>query len=426
MNLYDFIFRNPCLNNIAIVNNDEKITYYELLNRIEKKCNQLPNDREVVVLPVQNSSHMIVNLFAALKKQKKVIILNSSVEVECLELNGNSIILNNDSVTTLCKRRQHFEITINELSDINILTSGTTGRPKLCILPTHSIEERVTMLYKDYLENQGEIIEGLVFPVFSITALTIQIFPTLLKGGMLLLIEKIEQIPFYLDMYKINFLGLTPTIFKLICDKNIDIFNNLDNLFLGGEMIDFSSIKEISKRLVATNIFLGYGLTEGCGMISFGNILEIPENSVGKILSIVETRIKGDEKLGELEVRNVGERDWISSGDIAYIEDNYLYIVDRKKSIIIRSGKNLFPNSIKNKILSIEGVDDLIVYGIPDSITGEAPAIDVVTKLEYDDFISKLKKTLKREEFPKRINFVSSLGINSSGKREIKVNEKNN
>ena len=70
-------------------------------------------------------------------------------------------------------------------------------------------------------------------------------------------------------------------------------------------------------------------------------------------------------------------------------------------------------------------MDDLIVYGIPDLITGEAPAIDVVTKLDYDFFIKELKRVLRKYEFPKRINLVSSLEINSSGKRKLKVNENN-
>ncbi|MCE2059479.1 class I adenylate-forming enzyme family protein [Streptococcus thermophilus] len=426
MNLYEFIFRNVCLETVAIVTDDREITYKELLTLIDEKCKIIPNNYEVLVLPVQNSLNMIVNLFAALKKSKKVIILNPNVDVSCIGLNNTSIILNNDTVTLLEGENLNFKRKSSDLCDLNILTSGTTGNSKLCSLPTRNIADRVTLLYEDFLKNQPRIIEGLIFPVFSITALTIQLFPTLLKGGTLILIEKIEQIPIYLTKYKISFLGLTPTVFKLLCDKNIAVFKNLDNLFLGGEMIDFPTIKAIAKKLKTTNIILGYGLTEGAGVISYGNILEIPENSVGKIINLVDIRIIGNEEIGELEIRNVGEKNWISTGDIAYIKGDYLFIVDRKKSIIISSGKNLYPNSIKNKILTIEGVEDLIVYGIQDSITGEAPAIDVVTTLEYDLFIMQLKRVLKRDEFPKRINFVKSLKINRSGKREVKINEKNN
>ncbi|MFP7421360.1 AMP-binding protein [Streptococcus ruminicola] len=419
MNFYDFIFKDFCLENVAIITKNERITYYDLLAQINKKCEIISDTYEVVILPVQNSKNMIVNLFASLKKNKKVIILNSNIEVASIELKGRGLVLKDDFVTTYESENEEFTKTINEISDINIMTSGTTGKPKLCPLSTHSIEERVNMLYEGYLKNRDKVIEGLVFPIFSITALTIQVFPTLLKGGTLVLIEKIEEIPHYLSKFNLDFLGLTPTIFKLICSKNIEIFNNLGNLFLGGEKIDFPIIKKISAKLT-TNVFIGYGFTEGGGMISFGNIFEIPENSVGMILPSVEVRIKENKRLGELEIRNVGERDWVSSGDIAYIKDNYLYIVDRKKSIIISSGKNLFPSCIKDKVLTIEGVDDLIVYGIPDFVTGEAPAMDVVTKMEYDTFIAELKGVLSREEFPRKINFVSSLKINNSGKCEVK------
>ncbi|MBZ2135558.1 AMP-binding protein [Streptococcus gordonii] len=257
MNLYDFIFREVNVENIAIVNRDEKITYYDLFHRIEKQYRMISSLSEVVILPVQDPTHMIINLFAALKRNKKVIILNSDVEIEHIELNDSSIILENDLVTIHKREKGNSKKLITNLSDINILTSGTTGKPKLCALPSHSIEDRVTMLYKNYLENLDKVIEGLVFPVFSITALTIQIFPTLMKGGTLLLIEKIEQIPQCLTRYEIDFLGLTPTIFKLMCAKNIDIFNSLGNLFLGGEMIDFPKIKEIAKKLTTTNIFIG-------------------------------------------------------------------------------------------------------------------------------------------------------------------------
>lgn len=71
MNLYEFIFRNVCLETVAIVTDDREITYKELLTLIDEKCKIIPNNYEVLVLPVQNSLNMIVNLFAALKKVKK-------------------------------------------------------------------------------------------------------------------------------------------------------------------------------------------------------------------------------------------------------------------------------------------------------------------------------------------------------------------
>ena len=129
MNLYDFIFREVNVENIAIVNRDEKITYYDLFHRIEKQYRMISSLSEVVILPVQDPTHMIINLFAALKRNKKVIILNSDVEIEHIELNDSSIILENDLVTIHKREKGNSKKLITNLSDINILTSGTTGKP---------------------------------------------------------------------------------------------------------------------------------------------------------------------------------------------------------------------------------------------------------------------------------------------------------
>ena len=311
----------------------------------------------------------------------------------------------------------------NNFENINLLTSGSTGTPKICPIPDSVIRNKVKIVSNDFFEDYQEINEILIFPVCSVTALMIQIFPTLLRNGTVLIVENLNTIPNLIEKYKINFIGLTPTLFELLYRKNKKIFNTVDNIFLGGEPISFNATKQVAQSLRNSSVIVGYGLTEAAGAVSYGNIIDLPNNSVGKIMTGTRVRVKklnNNQMHGEIQVNNVIQNIWIDTGDIGYIEKDYLFVIDRKKNIVIVSGKKIYPNLVRDKVMEIQNIDDVLVYGINSETTGEAIAIDIITDVDYITLTKYLKQKLTLQEFPKKINYVTSLNILKSLKKEIK------
>ncbi|MBK5218395.1 MAG: AMP-binding protein [Thermoleophilia bacterium] len=127
------------------------------------------------------------------------------------------------------------------------------------------------------------------------------------------------------------------------------------------------------------------------------------------------------------EVRD--EAGWFRTGDVGYLDDeDFLFIVDRKKEMIISGGFNVYPREVENAISSLPGVAEVAVIGSPDEKWGEAvTAVVVVAEgaaLEEGDVISRCRDSIAGYKVPKRVEFVDSLPKSSTGKvrkRELRA-----
>ncbi|MEX2457859.1 MAG: long-chain fatty acid--CoA ligase, partial [Actinomycetota bacterium] len=112
---------------------------------------------------------------------------------------------------------------------------------------------------------------------------------------------------------------------------------------------------------------------------------------------------------------------WFHTGDIAYRdEEGYLFIVDRKKDLIIVSGFNVFPKEVEDAIVAHPAVAEAAVFGVPDERTGEAVKASVVLEpgrsLTEEALIDHLGHTLARFKQPRSIEFVDALPKLPTGK----------
>lgn len=423
MDLYNYIFKNQSHNKVAIIYQGKKVTYGKLIKKISEQSERISKLEENIFFILEsNPLNTLVYLFAVLKSKKKVVLINPLLaeKIDISELGYSKSILIKEEKLIPIKMNSQNE---NNFENINLLTSGSTGTPKICPIPDSVIRNKVKIVSNDFFEDYQKINEILIFPVCSVTALMIQIFPTLLRNGTVLIVENLNTIPNLIEKYKINFIGLTPTLFELLYRKNKKIFNTVDNIFLGGEPISFNATKQVAQSLKNSSVIVGYGLTEAAGAVSYGNIIDLPNNSVGKIMTGTRVRVKklnNNQMHGEIQVNNVIQNIWIDTGDIGYIEKDYLFVIDRKKNIVIVSGKKIYPNLVRDKVMEIQNIDDVLVYGINSETTGEAIAIDIITDVDYITLTKYLKQKLTLQEFPKKINYVTSLNILKSLKKEIK------
>ena len=112
---------------------------------------------------------------------------------------------------------------------------------------------------------------------------------------------------------------------------------------------------------------------------------------------------------------------WLYTGDIGRLdEDGYLYIVDRKKEMIIMSGENIYPREVEEIIYTHPDVLEVAVIGAPDERRGEVPKALVVlkpgSKLSEEDFIQFCKSKMAFFKVPKLVEFRESLPKGPTGK----------
>jgi long-chain acyl-CoA synthetase len=112
---------------------------------------------------------------------------------------------------------------------------------------------------------------------------------------------------------------------------------------------------------------------------------------------------------------------WLRTGDLGRFDsDGYLYIVDRKKDMVISGGYNIYSKEVEATILELEGVADVAVIGVPDEIYGEAVAAFVEVgqgaRPDTSQIIEHCKARIASYKKPKFVRFVASLPRNGTGK----------
>jgi len=148
---------------------------------------------------------------------------------------------------------------------------------------------------------------------------------------------------------------------------------------------------------------------------------ELPTGEVGEIVGRAPFLMSGYYKRPDLTTEAV-RNGWLHSGDLGYVdEDGFLYLVDRKKDLIISGGVNVYPRDIEEVVVQHPEVREVAVFGVPDEKWGETPVAAVVLRpesrlLEADlsDWISK--HVSARYQRVRRILFVDEFPRNVAGK----------
>ena len=192
----------------------------------------------------------------------------------------------------------------------------------------------------------------------------------------------------------------------------------------------------------------GYGLSEGTtALTGHTNDLPIKPGSVGKPLPGVEVRVVDPRdnplppgEIGEVVARgpNVMQgyynmpdataaalhNGWLHTGDMGrFDEDGYLYIVERKKDLIIRGGLNVYPRDVEEVLATYPAVIEAAVVGIPSERMGEEVKAFVVTRtpVEAETLMAYCRERLANYKTPSQVEFVHALPRNAIGKIDKKA-----
>ena len=313
--------------------------------------------------------------------------------------------------------RSFIDAKINpEEMSIMLFTSGTTSKSKVVALSHKNMVSNV-MDFASVLDidSSDRILSFL--PLHHVFECTVGMLYSLYIGAQRSFCEGIRHIVENLNEYQITFASFVPAIYesmhktiiknlekegkleavrklmeankdKTMAEKK-EIFKDIHNVF-GGQIKLFVSgaaalEKEIEEdfRAWGVNLCQGYGLTETSPVIGVETNENFRVGSIGKPLPHIQAKIEdaNEEGMGELVVKGpnvmlgyyndeeatkeVLEDGWFRTGDLAKIdEDGYIFICGRKKSVIVlKNGKNIFPEEMEALVNKIEGVKESFIFG---------------------------------------------------------------
>ena len=331
-------------------------------------------------------------------------------------------------------------------------TGGTTGVAKGAMLTHRNMVANMLQAFTWISPNmrEGEEIVITALPLYHIFALTANFLTFARVGGFNHLITNPRDMPgFVRDIRNARFTALTGVNTLFAGLLNTPGFDSVDfsqlRLTLGGGMAVQRAVAERWKKTTGCTLAEAYGLTETCPAVCI-NPLDIPEynGSIGLPVPSTEVSIQDDDgnhlkigEVGELCVRGpqvmkgywnrpdetakvLSADGWLRTGDIARIDENgYVYIVDRKKDMILVSGFNVYPNEIEDVVAQHPGVREVAAVGVPDEKSGEAVKIVVVKKdpaLTAEVLKQHCRDNLTGYKVPKYIEFRDELPKTNVGK----------
>ncbi|WP_374011658.1 long-chain fatty acid--CoA ligase [Pseudoxanthomonas koreensis] len=332
-------------------------------------------------------------------------------------------------------------------------TGGTTGVAKGAML-THrnlvaNMQQASAWLSANDLKRGEEVIIT-ALPLYHIFALTANGLVFMELGGLNHLITNPRDMRgFVKELKGTRFTAITGvnTLFNGLL--NAPGFDEVDfsalKITLGGGMAVQRAVAERWKQVTGVTLVEAYGLTETSPAVCI-NPLDIKEfnGSIGLPIPSTDVCVKDDDgklldncEIGELCVKGpqvmkgywqrpeetaktIDAEGWLHTGDMARIDEKgFVYIVDRKKDMILVSGFNVYPNEVEDVVAAMPGVLEVAAVGVPDERSGEAVKLFVVRKdpsLTAEQVKTYCREALTGYKQPRHIEFRDELPKSNVGK----------
>ena len=360
------------------------------------------------------------------------------------------------------RQSRDFDSILVEKDDVAAIlyTSGTTGLPKGVML-THLNLWINGRHCADWAETTYNDIGVASLPLFHSYALTHVIAELWMEGATLVWISRFDPVVCFEAMAKYKataFHGVATIYYALINHPQVDEYAakiNLRYCVTGAAATPEPILNAWNEKF--TPLSEGYGITEA-GPVVFMNPLsgkgvQKPNSCGVPIVPEIEVAVMDEEgkfleagKVGELVVKgpNVmrgywGKPEataetlvdgWLHTGDLVYFdEDDYCFVKDRKKDMIITGGFNIYPKEVEDLLYTLPSVGEAQVVGIPDEISGEKAVACITLKpgaeASEEDIIKFCRENAAVYKAPKKVVFFDDLPKTITGKLEkVSLREK--
>ncbi|EKN65691.1 AMP-dependent synthetase/ligase [Neobacillus bataviensis LMG 21833] len=387
------------------------ITTSYVLQNVEKSLEGLPERPAIIVIDQPSTDHAI-NFY-------DVMVQNDDILDDDVSAEDTAVIL---------------------------YTSGTTGNPKGVLLTHKNLFSNAKNSAQHNETERGTTLG--VLPLAHVYGLTVSNI-CFITGSAIVVFSSfdVKEVFKAIETYQVRSFSAVPAmIHAMLSYPNADNYDSssLESIGSGSAPLPVALLHAFEQKFAA-KVLEGYGLSEAAPVVTaHSKRIEIKPGSVGIPIPGVEIRIVNDNGeevppgvVGELLVRGenvtpgyyqnleessrVLKDSWLYTGDMGRVDDEgYLYIVDRKKDLIIRGGFNVYPRDVEEVLNAHEQVFEAAVVGIPDERMGEEMVACVVKKpgsaVEEEELIRYCQDHLAKNKTPRRVVFLESLPRNGVGK----------
>ncbi|RFU66005.1 long-chain-fatty-acid--CoA ligase [Peribacillus glennii] len=328
-------------------------------------------------------------------------------------------------------------------------TSGTTGYPKGAVLSHKNLLMSALNSVVDSKIDRGNK-QLVVTPLFHIAGIG-NILITCTVGGTTFIHHEFNPVKVLNTIHKekIDGLFLVPAMWNIVMQvPHIDDYDltSVVRCSTGAAICPIEIKEKIMQYFPNAGIFDAFGQTE----MSPTTTCLLPQdslrktNSVGKPVLNVEVRVV-DDNMNDVPIGEIGEivyrgptlmkgyyknpdatkesfkGGWFHSGDLVRMDDEgFIYVVDRKKDMIISGGENIYPAEVEAALYKHGDILEAAVIGVPDQEWGESVKAYVVLKkgkvLTEEEIIQHCKEQIASYKKPKFVEFLHELPRNPSGK----------
>lgn len=328
-----------------------------------------------------------------------------------------------------------------------IYTSGTSGRPRGCVIDHRNVEAMVTSIV-DHFQLSPADRSLVVLPMFHSNGLLIGALSTLSAGGSVYLDRRFDPITFWdvVDSYKPTYFSAVPTVFARLeatSPPGVDA-SSFRFAICGPSPMAPDLLRRFEDRF-GVGIVEGYGLAETTVAVTInpvrgrrkpgtvgpplpGQVVSIvnplgdplPDGTVGEVVVFGANVMRG--YLGSPEDTAKVLRDrWLHTGDLGYLdEDGYLVLVDRITDVIIRGGEIIRALELEEVLQAHEDILEVSVIGRADELYGEVPVAYVVPRpgraLDAEALRAFCNQRLAGYKVPREFNLLTTLPKNAAGK----------
>lgn len=436
------------------------IAYYGILatGAIVTQVNPMLVEREIVHILNDSGAETIVVFDALYPRLKAAQPETRLINTIVVSLQPSEVDFTPDKKFDLFLQegKGHFTpIDIDPVNDIAVLqyTGGTTGRSKGAMLTHRNTLANVIQSYEFFKENTkiGKEKYLTVIPLFHVFGMTACMNLALYTANELILLPRFD-----LEEVLNTIKNEQPTVFPGVPTMYVAITNHPRAEEYGIDSIDICNsgsapmpveLLHEFERKTGAKILEGYGLSETSpvthcnpafanrkpGSVGIGfpsteykvvdlatGTAEVPAGGLGEVIIKGPQVMKGYWNMPE-ETAHTLRDGWLYTGDIARMdEDGFLYIVDRKKDMIIASGYNIYPRDIEEVLYEHPSVREAVVIGVPDTYRGETVKAVIVLKAgktaDEETIIQYCKQNLASYKVPTLIEFRDQLPKTSVGK----------
>ncbi|WP_209122688.1 long-chain fatty acid--CoA ligase [Alkalihalobacillus sp. BA299] len=330
-----------------------------------------------------------------------------------------------------------------------VYTSGTTGRPKGAVLTNKNLVMNAQNLVWEFELDFG-FKQIIVTPLFHVAAISCLLIGCSVNGTTVIQREfDAVNVLNTIETDKINSIFLVPAMWNTILQiPNLAEYNlsSMQKCMTGAAICPAEIKKKIMHYFSNAGIYDIFGQTE----MSPSTTCLHPKDSIRKTTSVgkpiinVEVRVV-DENMNDVPIGEIGEiiyrgptlmkeyykkreeteeafsGGWFHSGDLVRMdEEGFIYVVDRKKDMVISGGENIYPAEVEAVLYKHEDILEAAVVGVPDIDWGESVKAYVVLKkgksLTKEEVIIHCNKYLASYKKPRMVEFLDELPRNTSGK----------